>query len=163
MMRASVQQASRATSRPLVLAALAVAGVVLGVALAVASLVYAGAQALAGTSSVLSMAAGVIGLLVALILVWFYWGLWEMIGSAWWSHIILGPLGVIGLLLLLPALPDAVTMLLGPLTEEARSGAVRLASGAVLVTVVLECAVIGYLPVVRHVFGIGRRKQAWER
>ncbi len=163
-MRAPARHAAQqAAQRPLGLTILSVAGVLFGLALAFAALGYAGMQALVGSPPALSTIGALSGFLLALVIVWFYWGLWEMLSSAWWAHMILGPVAVVALVLLIPMLPTAFPLLAGPLPQETREIAERAANIALFGLVGLECATVGYLPTIRQQFGIGRRKQAWER
>ncbi|MFO7171210.1 MAG: hypothetical protein DIU80_024540 [Chloroflexota bacterium] len=82
-MRAPARHAAQqAVQRPLGLSILSVAGVLFGLALAFAALGYAGMQALVGSPPALSTIGALSGFLLALVIVWFYWGLWEMLSSA---------------------------------------------------------------------------------
>ena len=164
MMRIPVRHApKKAQQRPLALSILAVLGVSLGLAIAIAAMVYAGIEALGGGVAPLTMIIALFGLLVALVIIWFYWALWEMLSTAWWTHLILGPFAVLALALSLPFVPDAVRLIAGAAPEAVRSVAERGASGVLLALIVLECAVVAYLLANRSVFGIGRRKEVWER
>ncbi|HWQ11744.1 MAG TPA: hypothetical protein VNL77_03035 [Roseiflexaceae bacterium] len=164
-MRASIHATQRPAERPLGLAILSISGVVFGLALGLLVVSWAAVRTLSGTPASQALIAALLVLLLALTIVWLYWGLWEMVPSAWWTHIILGPLLVLALALALltQTVPALVALAAGALPEAARPPAERAASGALLALMGLQGATIGYLPSVRRTFGIGVPKRAWER
>lgn len=149
--------------RPLGLSILSASGVVLGLVIGALTVALAAAQGLAGGALIGAAIVGVAGLVLALTIVWTYWGLWEMLRSAWWSHMLAGPVAVLGLALLVGLAPDTLTAAASLAPQPVRELAERAAIGGTALLIAIECAVVGYLPMVRGVFGIGAPKQAWER
>jgi hypothetical protein len=98
-----------------------------------------------------------------LFLIWLYWGVWEMVASAWWSHLFLGPVLVIGLL----ALTGYVATLAPLIAHNLPKNVIELTGQGLqiiaLVLAALEIITIVMLLGTRKLFGVGVKKPLWER
>jgi hypothetical protein len=105
------------------------------------------------------------GLLAALIVIWLYWGLLDMLRWAWWMNVALAPLAVVALGVLFGSVPE-----LAPMFSPSRlSAAIRQTTfvlyAAMGFGLVFNLIVGVYLLTVRKAFGIGLKDQRplWER
>jgi hypothetical protein len=99
MSRSSIRVARSAVQlrRPIGLALLSGTGVVCGLALTVLAMALIAYKASLGIPLAVQIVEITLAILVPFTIVWFYWGLWDVMQSAWWSHVIGGPLAVVGL------------------------------------------------------------------
>jgi len=90
---------------------------------------------------------------VALLLVWVYWGTWDLFPSSWWTHMILGPILIIGLLALIGFAPQAAKIVAHDmLSSEIAQAELVIRFGAIIL------ALLG----ARKAFSIGVKKPLWE-
>jgi hypothetical protein len=149
--------------RPLTLSLIAITGVLIGSVLTVAAFVVAVLRTLQGITPDRLTIALLIGALLATVVIWFYWGLWEMIATAWWAHVVAGPLAIIGLVALTPMLPGLVDLVAASLPNQARQLLTSGVAWSLAGFIGLEGLTVIYLPTVRQMFGIGAPRKAWER
>lgn len=165
MSRASVRvvKSSGHVRRPVELALLACVGVIFGIVLAIVAGAMVAYKIALGIPLMTQMIDIVCVVVVPFSIVWFFWGLWDVMQSAWWSHVIGGPLVLVGsgavwlwrdvvVNLLVRGLPVAVHQLV-------ETGFVW----SLWILFVLETITIFYLLNARRVFGIGTPKPLWER
>ncbi len=149
--------------RPVGLALLSGTGVAAGLVLTVLVMVLIAYKASLGIPLATQIIEITLAILVPFTIVWFYWGLWDIMQNAWWSHVIGGPLAIAGLGaafawrhgitgLLARGLPIAVHPLVA-------TSFTWLALGLLF----LEIATVVYLVTAWKVFGIGAPKPLWQR
>jgi hypothetical protein len=145
------------------LALLSGADVVCGLALTVLAMALIAYKASLGIPLTVQIVEITLAILVPFTIVWFYWGLWDVMQSAWWSHVIGGPLAIVGLGaafiwsngiigVLARGLPVAVHPLVATSVAWCTPG-----------LLVLEVATVAYLLTAWKAFGIGAPKPLWER
>jgi hypothetical protein len=151
--------------RPFGVAALATIGVLGSLAALLLSLVQLlsllGASA--GPSLRLAAVAGV--LVLALIALWINWGVWELIGWAWWANLLLTLIStgaLVAALRWVQPLGAAMAKLLPTMTERQVAGAVLV---GLLALLVYHLVVAMYMIGARAAFGIGVKDErpVWER
>lgn len=158
-----VARSSMRVHRPVGLAVLAGAGVITGIILALLAMALIAYKVALGVPLAMQMIDVAFAIVVPFTIVWFFWGLWDVMQSAWWSHVIGGPLAVVGLSaafvwrglvigLLVRGLPVAVH----PWVE---TGFVW----SVWIMLILEIVTVIYLLTTWKAFGIGTPKPLWER
>jgi len=165
MSRSGIRVARSAVQlrRPIGLALLSGAGVVCGLALTVLAMALIAYKASLGIPLAVQIVEITLAILVPFTIVWFYWGLWDVMQSAWWSHVIGGPLAIVGLGaafiwsngiigVLARGLPVAVHPLVATSVAWCTPG-----------LLVLEVATVAYLLTAWKAFGIGAPKPLWER
>lgn len=165
MSRAGIRvvSSSAKVQRPIGLALLSGTGVACGLSLTVLAMALIAYKASLGIPLATQIIEITLAILVPFTIVWVYWGLWDIMQSAWWSHVIGGPLAIAGLGaalvwrhgitgLLARGLPIAVHPLVA-------TSFTWLALGLLF----LEIATVVYLLTAWKVFGIGAPKPLWER
>lgn len=105
------------------------------------------------------------GLLAALIAIWLYWGLLDMLRWAWWMNVLLAPLAVVGLGALFGSVPDLAPMLAPRRLTAVIQQTTFALYAAIGVGLVFNLIAGVYLLTVREAFGIGLKDQRplWER
>ncbi|GIW00481.1 MAG: hypothetical protein KatS3mg058_1884 [Roseiflexus sp.] len=150
-------------SRPVGVAILASAGVAVGIVLALLLVALIAYKAALGVPLAMQIIDIALAIVVPFTIVWFFWGVWEVLQSAWWSHVIGGPLVAAGLGaafvwrgmvigLLVRGVPVA-------LHQWIETGFVW----SVWVILILEITTVVYLLTAWKAFGIGAPKPLWER
>lgn len=158
-----IVRSSIRASRPVGVAILASAGVAVGIVLALLLVAVIAYKAALGVPLAMQMIDIALAIVVPFTIVWFFWGVWEVLQSAWWSHVIGGPLAVAGLGaafvwrgmvigLLVRGVPVA-------LHQWIETGFVW----SVWIILILEITTVVYLLTARKAFGIGAPKPLWER
>ncbi|HEU5088580.1 MAG TPA: hypothetical protein VFT99_14090 [Roseiflexaceae bacterium] len=150
-------------ARPASLTVIALLGVLFGMALFAGEIVLGFYRAQLGIgwgSQLLDVA---IAGFVAILIIWMFWGVWEMVASAWWSHLFLGPLLVIGALVLTGYAATLAPFIAHnlPLSMIEQTG--RLLQIAALALAAIEILAIVVLLGNQKTFGIGKKKPLWER
>lgn len=154
---------SKRERRPVGVAILASVGVAGGVVLVLLSVALIAYKVALGVPLTMQMIDVAFAIVVPFTIIWFFWGLWEVLQSAWWTHVIGGPLAVVGLGaafmwrsaiigLLVQGLPIAVHRWI-------ETGFVWSVWGILI----LEVMTVIYLLTVWRTFGIGAPKPLWER
>lgn len=156
-------RSSTHTHRPVGVAILAGAGVVLGIVLALLSVALIAYKAALGVPLTMQFIDIALAIVVPFTIVWFFWGLWEVLQSAWWSHVIGGPLMVAGLGAVFVWSDSIIGLLVRGLPIPVHQW---IASGfvwSVLALLILELVTVIYLLTTGKAFGIGAPKPLWER
>jgi hypothetical protein len=105
------------------------------------------------------------GLLVALVVIWIYWGLLDMLRWAWWMNVALAALALVALVALFGYVPELAPTL-APGRSEAAIRQTTLALYAGMgVGLGFNLVALIYLVTVRKAFGVGMKDQRplWER
>ena len=104
-----------------------------------------------------------LALLITLLLIRMYWGVWELTPGSWWSHMLVGPVLIIGLLVFSSMVdtlaPFIANRLALPLIQQAAFWLRILA----LTLIGIEAVTILVLLGQRQIFSVGRKKELWER
>ena len=150
-------------ARPASLTVIALLGVLFGMALFAGEIVLGFYRAQLGIdwgSQIFDLA---IAGFIAILIIWMFWGLWEMVTSAWWSHLFLGPVLVIGALVLTGYAATLAPFIAHnlPLPMIEQTG--RLLQIAAVALAGIEILAIIILLGNQKVFGIGKKKPLWER
>lgn len=165
MSRTSIRAArsSMRVHRPVGLAVLAGAGVIAGVILALLAMALIAYKVALGVPLAMQTIDVAFAIVVPFTIVWFFWGLWDMMQSAWWSHVIGGPLAVAGLgaafmwrSLVIGLLVRGLPIAVHPWVETGFVWSVWL-------ILILEIVTVIYLLTTWKCFGIGAPKPLWER
>ncbi|MGB9753953.1 MAG: hypothetical protein C0183_11285 [Roseiflexus castenholzii] len=158
-----IVRSSIRASRPVGVAILASAGVAVGIVLALLLVALIAYKAALGVPLAMQMIDIALAIVVPFTIVWFFWGVWEVLQSAWWSHVIGGPLAVAGLGaafvwrgLVIGLLVRGVPVALHQWIE---TGFVW----SVWIILILEITTVVYLLTAWKAFGIGASKPLWER
>lgn len=161
----SIKRQAQRTQRPVGVAILATLGVLSGLAAIVLVLIDAYLRLTQGVPPITVAGYVAIGLCGALVTIWIYWSLWDLMGWAWFLQLVLNGLNVGACVLLLVYAPTVMPLLgrvlpLGSLSPMALQ--FGLVSSTVLDMVVSLCVLV-YLFSVREAFGVGvRRRVPWE-
>ncbi len=151
------------TNRPTSIALVAAAGVLASLSVLGLSLVFVWQRMHMGIGLDAQALDILLALLVTLIIVWLYWGIWELTPNSWWSHMIMGPALILGLLVfstMVDALaPFIANRLPVPMIQQAAIWLRMLA----LVIIGIEAVTIFVLLGQRRIFTVGRKKDLWER
>ncbi len=105
------------------------------------------------------------GLLAALIAVWIYWGLLDMLRWAWWLNVVLAALAVVALGAMFGYVPALASLLALKRPEAVIQQTTFALFAGMGVGLVFNLIALIYLLTVRKVFGIGAKDQRplWER
>lgn len=165
MSRAGIRvvQSSVRAQRPVGVAILAGAGVVVGIVLALLSVALIAYKAALGVPLAMQFIDIALAIVVPFSIVWFFWGVWDVIPSAWWSHVIVGPLVVAGLGAGLVWHDSIIDLLVRSLPVAIHHWVEAGFVWSVWVLLILELVTIIYLLTVRKAFGVGTPKPLWER
>lgn len=151
------------THRPVLVALVAAAGVLVSLTVLGLSLVLAWQRMHFGYDLNAQLLDLLLALLVTLMLIRLYWGVWELTPGSWWSHMLVGPVLIIGLLVfssmvdtLAPFIANRLPL---PLIQQAAFWLRILA----LTLIGLEAVTILVLLGQRQIFSVGRKKELWER
>lgn len=150
-------------NRPALVALGAVAGILASLALfalTVTLLYLRTSRGLSLTDQLLDMGVTVVA---ALFLLWIYWGTWDMLPSAWWTHMTLGPVLVIGMLLLIGFAPEAAKIVAHDMLRSEIAQAEMVIRFAAIGLAVIEGVTILAVLGSRKAFKIGEKKPLWER
>ncbi len=165
MSRSSIRIATSPAQsrRPIGLALLSSTGVVCGLALTVLAMALIAYKASLGIPIAVQIVEITLAILVPFTIVWFYWGLWDVMQSAWWSHVIVGPLAVVGLGVAFVWRDSIIGVLAHGLPVVAHPLVATSFAWFTLGLLVLEVATVAYLLTAWKAFGIGVSKPPWER
>lgn len=165
MSRTGVRTVGSSTraSRPVVLAVFASAGVLSGIILALLAAALIAYKAALGVSLAMQAVEIAFAIIVPFTVVWFFWGLWEVLQSAWWSHVIGGPLAAVGLGAALMWRSSIVGLLARGLPIAVHPWVETGFVWSVWGVLILEVVTVIYLLTARNAFGIGAPKPLWER
>ncbi len=165
MSRAGVRvgKTSVRVQRPVGVAILASAGVVLGIVLALLSVALIAYKAALGVPLAMQVIDIAFAIVVPFTIVWFFWGLWEVLQSAWWSHVIGGPLAVAGLVAAFAWRGAVVALLVKGLPVVVHHWVETGFVWSIWIILILEIVTVLYLLTVWKAFGIGAPKPLWER
>ncbi|MCS6839705.1 MAG: hypothetical protein NZ699_04440 [Roseiflexus sp.] len=165
MSRTSVRvvRSSVRVKRPVGVAILASAGVILGIILALVSMALIAYKVMLGIPLALQMIDLAFAIVVPFTIVWFFWGLWEVLQSAWWSHIIGGPLAVAGLGAAFVWRDTIIGLLVRGLPVTVHPWVGTGFVWSVWVVLILEMVTVIYLLTARKTFGVGAPKPLWQQ
>lgn len=149
--------------RPTSVALVSVAGVIAGLAIAALVIIGTVLRMQLGASMLMQLLDLSLGLFIPLLLIWLYWGVWEVLPSAWWSHIMLGPFLVIGMLVIVSSAADITPFLAHDLPKPVIEFTINVVRITALVVAGIELATIVCLLNARSLFKIGEKKPVWER
>jgi hypothetical protein len=149
--------------RPVGVAILAGMGVVVGVVLALLSVALIAYKAALGVPLAMQIIDIAFAIVVPFTIVWFFWGLWEVLQSAWWSHVIGGPLAVVGLGAAFLWRSVIIGLLVRGLPIAVHQWIETGLLWSLWIILILEIVTVIYLLMVRKAFGIGAPKPLWER
>lgn len=152
-------------SRPIGVAILAILGVLGSLATILVALVELLTMMRVSAHPSIQLAVLGAALVLALVILWINWGLWELIRWAWWSNLALTLITIailIATLRYIQPLSSALSRLRPELTLQ------QLASGvsiAIVATLAYHLIVVIYLLSVRAVFGVGIKDERplWKR
>jgi hypothetical protein len=149
--------------RPVGVAILAGAGVVLGVILALLAMALIAYKAALGVALAMQFIDIALAIVVPFSIVWFFWGLWDVVRSAWWSHVIGGPLAIAGLGAVFLGRSSVIELLVQDLPVAVHQWVETGFVWSVWMLLILELVTVIYLLTVWKTFGIGAPKPLWER
>ena len=149
--------------RPIGLALLSGTGVVGGLALTVLAMALIAYKASLGIPLAVQIVEITLAILVPFTIVWFYWGLWDVMQSAWWSHVLGGPLAIVGLGAAFMWRNGIIGLLVRGLPVAVHPLVATSFAWFTLGLLVLEVATVAYLLTAWKAFGIGAPKPLWER
>ncbi|MGQ9548668.1 MAG: hypothetical protein ACUVSY_11370 [Roseiflexus sp.] len=165
MSRAGIRvvSSSAKVQRPIGLALLSGTGVACGLSLTVLAMALIAYKASLGISLAAQIVEITLAILVPFTVVWFYWGLWDIMQSAWWSHVIGGLPAVFGLGVAFVLRNGIIGLLTRGLPVAVHPLVATGFAWFVLGLLFLELATVMYLLTAWKVFGIGAPKPLWER
>jgi hypothetical protein len=151
--------------RPAGVAILAIVGVLASLLMMAFTLIRLWLLVSASAQPSRQLAALGFAVVLALVLIWVNWGVWEMIRWAWWANLALTILSSLGLLVAMRYVPDIAEFLarLRPgLKASALTGNVTL---ALLVALVYHLLAVVYMISAHTTFGVGVKDErpAWQR
>jgi len=149
--------------RPIGSALLSGTGVVYGLALTVLAMALIAYKVSLGIPLAVQIVEITLAILVTFTIVWFYWGLWDVMQSAWWSHVIGGPLVIVGLGAAFVWRNSIIGVLAQGLPVAVHPLMANSFAWFTLGLLILEVATVAYLLTVWKAFGIGAPKPLWER
>jgi hypothetical protein len=149
--------------RPTSIALVGLLGVLTGLAM------FGGAVALAFFRTRLGQGWGAqlldlaLAAMAVLLLVWMYWGVWEMVASAWWLHLFGGPVLIVGMLALVGYADTLAPFVAHHLSKDTIALTGQAIRAVALGLAALEVVTLVLLLGMRKLFGIGVKKPLWER
>lgn len=158
-----VVSSSMRVQRPVGVAILAGSGVVSGIALALLAVALIAYKAALGISLAMQIIEIAFAIIVPFTIVWFFWGLWEVMQSAWWSHVIGGPLAAAGLGAAFVWRSSIIGLLVRGLPVAVHQWVETGFVWSVWIILILELLTVMYLLTAWKTFGIGASKPLWER
>lgn len=151
------------TNRPASVALVAVAGVLASFAILGISLGLVWQRLRFGYGLGAQALDILLALLVTLLVVWLFWGIWELTPNSWWSHMIFGPLLIIGLLVFAGMVDTLAPFIAHHLPLNIIQQVVPWMRTLAFVLIGIEVVTIFVLLGQRKTFTIGRKKEVWER
>jgi hypothetical protein len=100
---------------------------------------------------------------ITLFLLRIFWGIWDLLPSSWWSHMIIGPILILALIGLISFAPEAAKIVAHDMPRSMIAQAELIIRSAAIGLAVIEGVTILVLIGARQAFAIGAKKQPWER
>ena len=102
-------------------------------------------------------------IVVGFLLIWNYWGVWELLPQAWQFHVFIGPLVMLGLAGVMTMAPQVTAIVAHHLKAEESALALNVVRIAAATLLFVELATVLTVVSNREHFQIGRKKELWER
>jgi apolipoprotein N-acyltransferase len=97
------------------------------------------------------------------LLIWNYWGVWELQSQAWQFHVFIGPLIILGLAGVMAMAPNVTAIIARDLKAEESALALNVIRVSAATLLFVELGTILTAILNREHFQIGRKKELWER
>jgi hypothetical protein len=162
--RPSIKMAQK-PHRPLGVAVIGGIGILAGIAWAVVAMLMIWTRMGQGIPLIGQGFGLFVSLLAALLVIWLYWGLLDMLRWAWWLNVALAVVAVLSFGALFGSAPELAALLAPRRPDDVVQQITLALSASIAAGLIFNLIAVFYLVSVRKAFGIGVKDQRplWER